>query len=215
MEGEFLLNLKEISIQVIVISILVFALTMLIKRPIKRVTANYPENKRKAVNTVIVFIPMILSLIFSIIYYGFFESKWFGLVVYDTTVSSYILAVALYAIYSRIVIVIKGVSNQSEQIVENELDLSKETVAYINQNIQKISQALKLDKTKLENTITEIEKLLSIRSDIINNSMFQDIALAEKLENQLCELETQKENLTNSISEKTIEIENHKKTLKI
>ena len=215
MEGEFLLNLKEISIQVIVISILVFALTMLIKRPIKRVTANYPENKRKAVNTVIVFIPMILSLIFSVIYYGFFESKWFGLVVYDTTVSSYILAVALYAIYSRIVIVIKGVSNQSEQIDENELDLSKETVAYINQNIQKISQALKLDKTKLENTITEIEKLLSIRSDIINNSMFQDIALAEKLENQLCELETQKENLTNSISEKTIEIENHKKTLKI
>ena len=39
MESEFLLNLREISIQAIVISILVFALTMLIKWPIKKASS--------------------------------------------------------------------------------------------------------------------------------------------------------------------------------
>ncbi len=210
MESEFLLNLKEISIQVIVISILVFALTMLIKWPIKIATANLQENKRKAVNTVIVFIPMVLSLILSMLYFGLFEGKWFDVIVYDTMASSYVLAVAIYAIYSRVVIVIKG--SKSSSLAEK-TDLSKETISYIKQNIKTISQALKLDQTNLETTITEIERLLSIRSYIENNSMFQDIAQAERIDTQLSELETKKQKLTTAISEKQTEIENYQKTL--
>ena len=114
MEGEFLLNLKEISIQVIVISILVFALTMLIKWPIKKATAKLSENKRKAVNTVIVFIPMLLSFVLTFLYYGLFEKIWFDTVIYDTMVSSYLIAVAIYAIYTRIVILIKGMKNSKK-----------------------------------------------------------------------------------------------------
>ena len=212
MESEFLLNLKEISIQVVVISILVFALTMLIKWPIKKATATLEENKRKAVNTVIVFIPMVLSLIFSMLYFGLFEGKWFDVIVYDTMASSYVLAVAIYAIYSRIVIVIKGAKSTTSTGVET--DLSKETISYIKQNIKTISQALKLDQTNLEKTITEIEKLLSIRNDIKNNSMFQDIAQAERIDSQLSELETKKQELTTAISNKQLEIDNFQKTLK-
>ena len=211
MESEFLLNLKEISIQAIVISIIVFALTMLIKWPIKKATANLEENKRKAVNTIIVFIPMVLSLIFSMLYFGLFEDKWFDVTVYDTMDSSYVLAVALYAIYSRIVIIIKGVKSSTSS--EIEADLSKETLSYIKQNIKTISQALKIDQTNLETTVAEIEKLLSIRNDIKNNSMFQDIAQAEKIDSKLSELETKKQELTTAISEKQIEIANYQKTL--
>jgi len=211
MESEFLLNLKEISIQVVVISILVFALTMLIKWPIKKATATLEENKRKAVNTVIVFIPMVLSLIFSMLYFGLFEGKWFDVIVYDTMASSYVLAVAIYAIYSRIVIVIKGAKSTTSTGVET--DLSKETISYIKQNIKTISQALKLDQTNLEKTITEIEKLLSIKNDIKSNLMFQDIAQAEKLDLQLSELETKKQELTIAISEKQTEIEKYQKTI--
>ena len=212
MEGEFLLNLEEISIQVIIISILVFALTMLIKWPIKKATANFEENKRKAINTVIVFIPMLLSFTFSMLYFGIFEDKWFDVIVYDTMASSYVLAVAIYAIYSRVVIVIKGAKSSSTTNAE-EGDLSKETISYLKKNIKTISQALKLDQTNLESTVTEIEKLLSIRADIKNNSIFQDIAQAEKLDTQLNELETKKQELTNSIEQKQIEIENYQKTL--
>lgn len=211
MESEFLLNLKEISIQVIVISILVFALTMLIKWPIKKATANLAENKRKAVNTVIVFIPMLLSFIFSLLYYGIFKNIWLDIIVYDTMASSYVLAVAIYAIYSRIVILIKGIKNTDATTSEE--DLSKETISFVKQNVKTISQALKIDQTNLEKTITEIEKLLSVRNEIKNNNLFQNIALAEKLDNQLSELQTKKEQLTCSISEKQAEIDNCKKTL--
>lgn len=212
MESEFLLNLKEISIQVIVISILVFALTMLIKWPIKKATANLEENKRKAVNTVIVFIPMLLCFVFSMFYYGLFENKWFDIVMYDTTASSYVLAVAIYAIYSRVVILIKG--TKSSQSSLQEAELSKETISYIKQNIKSISSSLKIDQSNLEKTIIEIEKLLSIRNEIKNNSLFQDIAQAEKIETQLNELETKKQSLTESISSKQTEIENYQKSLK-
>lgn len=214
MESEFLLNLKEISYQVIVISILVFALTMLIKWPIKKATANLEENKRKAVNTVIVFIPMLLSFILSLLYYGLFEHSWFDIIVYDTMASSYVLAVAIYAIYSRIVILIKGIKGSAKTThLEEESSLSKETIAFVKQNIKTISQTLKVDQTHLESTITKIEHLLSIRNEIRNNTLFQDIALAEKIDKQLSELEAQKNELTNSISEKEIAIENYQKSL--
>lgn len=209
MKSEFLLNIKEISIQVIVISIFVFALTMLIKWPIKKATAKLNENKRKAVNTVIVFIPMFLSFIFSFLYYGLFEKVWFNVIIYDTMVSSYLIAVAIYAIYTRIVILIKGIKNSDDTTPEE--DFSKETISFVKQNAKTISEALKIDQKNLETTITEIERLLSIRNEITNNNLFQNIAFTEKLDNQLSELLTKKEQLTYSISEKQAEIDNYKK----
>lgn len=51
MESEILLRLKDISIEAVIISIIVFGLTMLIKWPIKKSTSKLEENRRKAVNT--------------------------------------------------------------------------------------------------------------------------------------------------------------------
>ena len=86
-------------------------------------------------------------------------------------------------------------------------------IALIKQNIQTISQALKLDKNNLEQIVKEIENLLSVRNQLTNNSLFQDIAFAEKLETQLNDLEKQKQQLSKSISEKELEIENYQKSL--
>ena len=80
MNNEFIFNLKNISIETIVISIIVFGLTMLIKWPIKKLTQKLEENKRKAVNTVIVFTPMILCFILNILYYGIFKNQWLHLI---------------------------------------------------------------------------------------------------------------------------------------
>ena len=211
MESEFILNLKEISVQAIVIAVLVFALTMLIKWPIKKATAKFDERKRKAVNTVIVFIPMFLSLVFSSLYLGIFKKEWFKISVLDLLTTSYVLALTIYAFYSRVVILIKGSKSSSKKKQD---DLSKETIKYIKGNIKTISKTLKLDEEKLGTILADIEKLLIVRDEVQGNLLFQDISQAEKIEKQLNALETEKQELTNEISAKKVEVESYKNTLK-
>ncbi len=211
MESEFILNLKEISVQAIVIAVLVFALTMLIKWPIKKATAKFDESKRKAVNTVIVFIPMFLSLVFSSLYLGIFKKEWFKISVLDLLTTSYVLALTIYAFYSRVVILIKGSKSSSKKKQD---DLSKETIKYIKGNIKTISKTLKLDEEKLGTILADIEKLLIVRDEVQGNLLFQDISQAEKIEKQLNALEIEKSELTNEITAKKVEVENYKNTLK-
>ena len=210
MESEFLLNIKDISWEVIVISILVFGLTMLIKWPIKNATSKLEENKRKAVNTVIVFIPMILSLILSALYYGIFRKEWFTSIVFDVMGSSYLLAVAIYAIYSRIVILIKGAKSTTNSETSN---LSKETIAYIKKNIKTISSTLKVDEKNLTSIVNKIDSLLTLKDEILSNTSLQDIAATESIENQINELQAQKQELESSINKSQEELEAYKNSI--
>ena len=210
MESEFLLNIKDISWEVIVISILVFGLTMLIKWPIKNATSKLEENKRKAVNTVIVFIPMILSLILSALYYGIFRKEWFTSIVFDVMGSSYLLAVAIYAIYSRIVILIKGAKSTTNSETSN---LSKETIAYIKKNIKTISSALKVDEKNLTSIVNKIDSLLTLKDEVLSNTSLQDIAATESIDNQINELQAQKQELESSINKSQEELEAYKNSI--
>ena len=141
MDNEFVLNLKEISLEIVVIALLVFALTMLIKWPIKKFTAKFDENKRKAINTVIVFIPMLLSALFNALYFGFYKSQWFSTQAIDSMISSYVLAVSIYAVYTRIGILIKGAKGES-----TDQTLSKEAISYVKKSAKTISKTLKIDE---------------------------------------------------------------------
>lgn len=209
MDNEFLLNLKEISIEVILIAILVFGLTMLIKWPIKKYTSRFDENKRKAINTIIVFIPMILAYFFSVLYDGIFNLKWFDVSTLDKAASVYILAVGFYAIYSRIVILIKG-----KKTSEESSNLSSETVKYIKTNIKTISKNLKIDEKKLFSVINKIEKLLMLREELLNNENFQDISATENLDNQIRDLNCEKLQLESSISKANEEVYIYQNSLK-
>ncbi len=209
MESEFLLNIREISWEVIVISVLVFGLTMLIKWPIKKATSKLEENKRKAVNTVIVFIPMILSLILSALYYGIFRKEWFTSVVFDVMGSSYLLAVAIYAIYSRIVILIKG----TKSTTNDGSDLSKETISYIKKNIKTISSTLKVNEKNLTSIVNQIDSLLTLKDEILSNTSLQDIAATESIDNQINELQAQKQELESSINKSQEELEAYKNSI--
>ena len=209
MESEFLLNIKEISWEVVVISVLVFGLTMLIKWPIKKATSKLEENKRKAVNTVIVFIPMILSLILSALYYGIFRKEWFTSVVFDVMGSSYLLAVAIYAIYSRIVILIKG----TKSTTNDGSDLSKETISYIKKNIKTISSTLKVNEKNLTSIVNQIDSLLTLKDEILSNTSLQDIAATESIDNQINELQAQKQELESSINKSQEELEAYKNSI--
>ncbi len=210
MESEFLLNLKEISLQVIIISMIVFGLTMLIKWPIKKATAKLDENKRKAVNTIIVFIPILLSFVLNILYFGLMQNNWFGLQVFESAGSSYILDVAIYAVYSRFVIIVKGIKGKKDL---NE-DFSKQTVAFIKNNMKTLSQSLKVDEDKLSQVVSKIESLLAIKQEIINNALLQDISATEKLDDELKQLRSEELLLKQSIENANEEFVAYQNSLK-
>lgn len=212
MDNEFLLNIKDVSWEVIVISVLVFGLTMLIKWPIKKATSKLEENKRKAVNTVIIFIPMLLSLLLSALYYGLFHKQWFTSVVFDVMGSSYLFAVAIYAIYSRVVILIKGAKSSSTERATS--DLSKETISYIKKNIKTISSTLKVDEKKLADIVGKIENLLTLKDEITSNTTLQDIASTENIQNQINDLNFQKQKLESSIAKAQTELSAYKNSIK-
>ncbi|MBQ3158779.1 MAG: hypothetical protein IJB98_03705 [Clostridia bacterium] len=212
MESEFLLSIKQISIIEIVISLLVFCLTMIIKIPIKKATNKLKENKRKAINTVIVFIPILLAFVLSLLYYGIFDEVWLGVNVLDTATSSYFLAVAIYAVYARIKSILRG--NKEKDVETDSIgDFSAETIKFVKQNVKEISKFLKVEQEKLDSVLKEIEKLMKIKAELGENKMFQDIAGVEKINKQIEELESQKLEYINTIEEKQNELENYKNTL--
>lgn len=187
MDSELFLNICNLSWETLVVAFLVFGLTMLLKWPIKKATSKLEENKRKAVNTVIIFIPIVLSILLNGLYYGIFKEIWFTSIVIESSSSIYILALAIYAIYSRIIIIIKGINGTSET---NE-NLSKETISFIKKNIKTISKTLKIDEKDLDNIVSKIENLLKIREEITSNLEYQDIVTTENIDNQVNELRQQ------------------------
>lgn len=208
MEDGFIFNLKQTSIEVIIIGAIVFGLTMLIKWPIKKFTAKFDENKRKAINTIIVFIPMLLSLVFNVLYSGIFKNVWFDVMTFESMATSYLVAVSIYAIFSRLVIIVKGTKTNSTDI-----EMSKQAVKYIKSNIKILSKTLKVDEKKLSEIISKIENLLALKEEITNKSFLQDISAVENINNEIKELENKKIEITESINISQYQIENYKKSL--
>ena len=60
---ELLVILKDLDLKVLAMGGIVFLLTLFLKMPIKRATGKLQEDKRKAINSVIILIPIILSII--------------------------------------------------------------------------------------------------------------------------------------------------------
>lgn len=200
MNSEILLYFKDISIEIVIISLLIFGLTMLIKWPIKKATANLSENRRKAVNTVIVFIPMLLSLLLNILYFGIFKKIWFGTQVFESVGSCYLFSVLIYAVYSKILLIIKGIKPNKNN------DFSKETISIIKSNIKSISSSLKVDEIKLNKLILEIEKLLNIKDEINKGVLKEDIETTETLDSNIESLMSKKLILEDSIARSRMEL---------
>ncbi len=224
MESEFLVSIKEISLEAFIVAILVFGFTMLIKWPIKRLTARLEENKRKAVNTIIVFIPMLISLILNALYFGIFKSQWFSSIVFDSMGTSYLIAVGIYAVFTRIIIIIKGAKNAKKeeklqisegqsQTSEGQSQISKDAMRYIKNSIKTVSKALKIDEEKMNGIIQKIDKLLILKDEITKNVLLQDISATEDINNQIYNLNIEKEKIQTEILKNQSELDTYKETL--
>lgn len=184
---EILDFLSNFSWEILVISVILFILTMFIKWPIKRATSKLEENKRKAVNSVIIAIPVILSFVITPLFFGIVKNEWFSLMIIEDAITSSLLSISFFVIYQRIIIVIKGfISNKKS--VEN-ISIS-ETITTIKNDIKSLNLILKNDENKLKDISKKILCLLNIKKEIEETKDCIDL-------NKLSETNTQIQTLTN------------------
>ena len=160
MEYEIFNIFKNYTLEALLIGFGAFLLTYLIKLPIKKKTSTLEENKRKMVNIVIMFIPLVLSFIASVVYYGITERQWISLLVLDSAISSWLISLSLYAIVSRIWLVIKGIKSGKLQINS---DLTKETISYIKETIKTLNKENKTAEKTLEAITEKLTSLTQLR----------------------------------------------------
>ena len=160
MEYEIFNIFKNYTLEALLIGFGAFLLTYLIKLPIKKKTSTLEENKRKMVNIVIMFIPLVLSFIASVVYYGITERQWISLLVLDSAISSWLISLSLYAIVSRIWLVIKGIKSGKLQINS---DLTKETISYIKETIKTLNKENKTAEKSLEAITEKLTSLTQLR----------------------------------------------------
>lgn len=199
MDYEIFNIFKDYTLEVILIGLGAFLLTYLIKWPIKKATEKLDENKRKAVNIVIIFIPLLLSVIASILYYGFAKDEWATLMVFDSAFSSWIISLSLYAIVSRIWLVIKGIA--SGKIKVNS-ELTDEAIKYIKENIKNISKQIKVDEKSLTNVVSKIEELAKLRDLLTSDTINPDMEKIADVNSQITNLETEQQKLESDIENK-------------
>lgn len=198
MDGKILDVIKNISLESLYIACCVFLLTMLIKWPIKKFTSKLTEDKRKAVNTIILVIPIVISFLISILYFGIYKSIWFNLDVLEISISSWVVSLTIYAIYERIVILIKGIRTGK---LNYNSEITKDTLAFLKKNIKLLISKIKIDKKQFDKIKNQMKSLLEIKSIIESDISNNDIAKLSQTNIQIQELKNEEISLQKQIDE--------------
>lgn len=188
MEYELFNIFKNYTLEAFVIGFGAFLLTYLIKFPIKKLTNNLQEDKRKMVNIVIMFVPLVISTIASVVYYGLKQQQWWSLIVLDSAVSSWILSLSIYAIVSRIVLVIKGIKSGKVKINP---DLTKQTITYVKDTIKSLNKENKTAEKSLTSITKKLEGLTQIRDLLVTDTVNLDLAKIADLNLQISNLQAE------------------------
>lgn len=148
MEYDILNLLSEFSIETLIISTVIFLMTMIIKYPIKKSTHKVNETKRKTINSVIVLIPALLSTIITISYYKISYNLWFSPSILKIIISSWLLSLSIYSIYERLKLILVNFINKKsdDKLIQ---DTKKE--------IKSLLSKLKLDKESMSKLQKEID----------------------------------------------------------
>lgn len=189
MENDILLALKNISIETLVVAFIVFSLTMLLKWPIKKFTSNFNENKRKAINTIIVFIPALLSILLSILYHGLIKKSWLCLSTFETSLSSYLLSLSIYAIFSRLVILIKGIASGKIKVDSKE---AAQRITEVKEEISSLSNVLNSNNNKVKEIMKKIQELNDLKKSIEISNTTNSLIPINDINEEITKLEKYK-----------------------
>lgn len=202
MDLDFLKLLNNYTLETILISIVAFLLTYILKIPVKKSSSKLTEEKRKMVNVVIIFIPLIICYISSTIYYGITQGDFISFLIIDSSLSAWLLSLSLYAIFSKIIIIIKGLLSGKIQYDE----ISKTVIKTVNDNIKTISKKLKIDEKEMNNCIKKLEDLIRVKNNILKISNELNLEEVTKINSEI-------NNLTDQKNKLYVNIENTKKII--
>ena len=185
--------INNFSLDILGVSFAIFILTMFIKLPIKKATSKLSEEKRKAINSVIIVIPAILSFILTTLFSGMVNNNWFSITIIENSITSCLLSISIYILYQRIVIVIKGFISGQKSLNETNL---KEAISTIKNDIKSLNLVLKNDELKLKDISKKILSLNDIKNKLESTTSLVDLnSLSEtniKIQ-ELTEIETKLE----------------------
>lgn len=197
-------SITNITKESLILSFLVFVLTMLIKKPLKTITSKLSEDKRKAINTIILLIPLCISLILSLIGKVMFKNLWQANVL-ETASTSWILSLTIYGIVERILIIVKGmksnemdfVCEEGKELVEDIKDIIKKLKSSLktqNKELKKIEKLkMPLEKTKeiLETTVGTLDLAKLSKTNIeIQSLTYKENKIQEKIKEILSQIES-------------------------
>lgn len=125
----------------------------------------------------------------------------------------YILATFIYAVYQRIVIVIRGMKSKDTKINST---LPHDVVKYLKQNIKLINHTIKDEEKGLLNLSKQLKYLQDAKTKVENNPTLQSITPLNELDESVAKLKREQDERTNAILDvkntlKKYEEELHKK----
>lgn len=192
MDGELLTFFKGYTPEVLIVAFGAFILTYLVKKPIKKATKNLNENVRELFNVVIMFVPLILSLLATIFYSGVTSNEWVSLKIIDDAITSWLLSLTLYAVVSKVLILLVGIktgtidSKKSKKILED-----------ITETVKIVDKISNKDDSELKDIENKIKTLISSRDLLLKDSDNLDLSKISMLNQEIKELEDKEKELKN------------------
>ena len=190
MEDYFSYLLNNFSLEVFLLNLGVFFATMLIKLPVKKATEKLPEAKRQGINSLIILIPLVLSFFASFMYFLCVNREVLSLNYVSFSVSMCVMAIAIYSIYARIVIIIKGILSGKIQVNEQTIENALEQFDKKLQETENLT-----NKEELQQIKSKISSLLNFKKQLQENGSIQSITAIEETTKEIEKLELQKQQL--------------------
>ena len=194
MEDYIMYLVNNFSLEFFLMSLIVFVLTIIIKIPIKNATSKLEENKRQAVNSVIILIPLLLSFVANLIYFLIVEKNVLSLEYVSCALSVFVMSISIYLIVSRIVKIVRGVMS------------GKVTLQEVGVAIENVTQSLKSEEgsvvdasnTELDKIKKSIDTLLNLKEKLESSKKDENLTIITEIEGEIKRLEEKEETLNNT-----------------
>lgn len=190
MENYLTYLLQNFSLEIFLMSVIVFVLTLIIKIPIKKATSKLDESKRSAINSVIVLIPLLLAFLSSLIYFLILKREILTLDFVSCSLSVCVMAISLHLVISRITKIIRGVMSgkiKAEDAIQEVSDIVED--ACKNSKVNDTSQN-SLDKIK-----RDIDILLGYKEELEKLGKETSITILTEIDNEIKKLESEEKTL--------------------